>query len=243
MQRIFFAGSWRIWLGCGEVQAKGHLAGSLKVGNDRECPVDVAARLLPFIGCPARSVVTSPINSSTGGRWTRHPHFFLRRAARLGREFDVSRQKVGHRTWDSGAFFVSLFSHFSLREFPNRVSVVQDTGTSDFSFCCCVYYKPRNVSVQERSGLRKRFISSLFKEGISFRTPSLSILVSSKKGQKCSKSLRDAIKTQRYRPAFVSSRNATAIKAIRIVERIGFRLVVEQNTSCAKPKAVSFAED
>lgn len=41
-----------ISLGGCEPQVKGHLAGNLKVGNDRERLVDVATQLLPFIGYP-----------------------------------------------------------------------------------------------------------------------------------------------------------------------------------------------
>jgi 4-carboxymuconolactone decarboxylase len=41
-----------ISLGGCEPQVKGHVAGNLKVGNDRERLVDVATQLLPFIGYP-----------------------------------------------------------------------------------------------------------------------------------------------------------------------------------------------
>src|SRR5271157_3521465 len=41
-----------ISLGGCEAQVKGHVAGNLKVGNDRERLVDVATQLLPFIGYP-----------------------------------------------------------------------------------------------------------------------------------------------------------------------------------------------
>jgi 4-carboxymuconolactone decarboxylase len=41
-----------ISLGGCEAQVKGHVAGNLKVGNERERLVDVATQLLPFIGYP-----------------------------------------------------------------------------------------------------------------------------------------------------------------------------------------------
>ena len=37
--------------GC-EPQVKGHVAGNLRVGNDRERLIDVLSQLLPFIGYP-----------------------------------------------------------------------------------------------------------------------------------------------------------------------------------------------
>jgi len=37
--------------GC-ELQVKGHVAGNLRVGNDRTCLIDVVTQLLPYIGYP-----------------------------------------------------------------------------------------------------------------------------------------------------------------------------------------------
>jgi hypothetical protein len=67
MQRIFFAGFWRIWLGCCEAAVQEPPGRSLKVGNDRERLADVATSYCHSSDVSARSVVTSPINSSTAG--------------------------------------------------------------------------------------------------------------------------------------------------------------------------------
>src|SRR5580704_823519 len=63
----------------------------------------------------------------------------------------------------------------------------------------------KGVSVQEFSGFRKRFISSLLYKGISFRTPSLSILASSKKFKSAAKFFNNRLHNNKS--TFTSSRS------------------------------------